>query len=41
MSRVTVSRVLGEFERQGLLETGYRTIRILNQSALEDLVAGA
>ncbi len=41
VSRVTVSRVLGEFERQGLLETGYRTIRILNQSALEDLVAGA
>ena len=41
VSRVTVSRVLGEFERQGLLETGYRTIRILNQPALEELVAGA
>ena len=38
-SRVTVSRVLGELERRGVLETGYRTVRLLDRAALEALVA--
>ena len=38
VSRVTVSRVLGELERQGLLKTGYRTVRLLDPDALEKLV---
>ena len=38
VSRVTVNRVLGELERQGLLETGYRTVRLLNPAALARLV---
>ena len=38
-SRVTVSRVLGSLERQGVLETGYRTVRICSRSTLEKLVA--
>ena len=40
VSRVTVSRVLGELERQGLLKTGYRTVRLLDPDALEKLVEG-
>ena len=40
VSRVTVSRVLGELERQGLLKTGYRTVRLLDPNALEKLVEG-
>lgn len=40
VSRVTVSRVLGELERQGLLKTGYRTVRLLDHNALEKLVEG-
>ncbi len=34
-SRVTVSRVLGEFARQGWVEPGYRTLTIKNSGALE------
>ena len=37
VSRVTVSRVLGEFARQGWVELGYRTIRLKNPKALLDL----
>lgn len=33
-SRVTVSRVLGELSRMGAVQTGYRTLQILNKSAL-------
>ena len=40
VSRVTVSRVLAELERQGVLETGYRTVRLRNRSALEELLKG-
>ena len=40
VGRVTVSRVLGELERQGLLKTGYRTVRLLDHNALEKLVEG-
>lgn len=38
VSRVTVSRVLGDLEKQQILETGYRTVRILDYSALEGIV---
>ena len=34
VSRVTVSRLLAEFARQGLIETAYRSITILNRSGL-------
>lgn len=34
VSRITVSRVLGEFAQQGWLETGYRFMRLLNRPAL-------
>ncbi|SMC50110.1 Crp/Fnr family transcriptional regulator [Papillibacter cinnamivorans] len=34
VSRVTVSRVLGEFERLGWIDTGYRKIRILKREEL-------
>lgn len=35
VSRVTVSRVLGEFARRGWVETGYRSMRLTNRKALE------
>ena len=38
VSRVTVSRVLGEFVRLGWIKTGYRTVQILRRRALEQLV---
>ena len=38
VSRVTVSRVLGELERRGLLRTGYRTVQFLDRSGLEDIL---
>lgn len=38
VSRVTVSRVLSELERRGLLKTGYRAVHILDRAALADLV---
>lgn len=36
-SRVTVSRVLNQFARQGWLSTGYRNITIRNRDALQQL----
>ena len=36
-SRVTVSRVLGEFAQRGWVALGYRTIRLKNPKALLDL----
>lgn len=36
-SRVTVSRVLGALAQGGMLETGYRSVRILDRTALERL----
>lgn len=36
VSRVTVSRVLGEFERQGWVKTGYRVVLLLDRAALTD-----
>ena len=38
VSRVTVSRVLGELERRGLLRTGYRTVQFLDRIGLEDML---
>ena len=37
VSRVTVSRVLGEFAREGWIELGYRTIRLRAPDRLEEL----
>ncbi len=36
VSRVTVSRVLGDFERRGWLKTGYRSLQLIDRSALKD-----
>ena len=35
-SRVTVSRILGDFARLGWVELGYRTIKLLKPDCLED-----
>ena len=35
VSRVTVSRVLGEFDRRGWVRTGYRSLRLLSRAAME------
>ena len=40
VSRVTVSRVLGELTKAGAVSTGYRTLKIVNRSALRHM-AGA
>ena len=37
VSRVTVSRVLGEFARQGWVETAYRGVRLKDRRALQKL----
>lgn len=37
VSRVTVSRILGQLARQGLLRTGYGTITLLNREGLSRL----
>lgn len=36
VSRVMVSRVLGDFERHGWIKTGYRMVEILNCAALKE-----
>lgn len=41
VSRVTVSRVLGEFDRRGWVRTGYRSLRVLNRPAMETFLADA
>ena len=38
LSRVTVSRVLGELSALGLLALGYRTVTVLDRAGLEALV---
>lgn len=35
VSRVTVSRVLGEFDKKGWVQTGYKLLRLLDRDALE------
>ena len=37
VSRVTVSRVLGDFVRRGWVETAYRGVRLKDRSALQKL----
>lgn len=37
LSRVTVSRVLGELAALGLVELGYRSVTVLDRAELEDL----
>lgn len=41
VSRVTVSRILGQLSRQGLLSTGYHSIRLLDPAALAALAEDA
>lgn len=36
-SRVTVSRILGDFARRGWVEPGYRTLTLRSPAALEKL----
>ena len=38
VSRVTVSRVLGEFARQGWVELGYRTVSLLSPEKLTEIM---
>jgi CRP/FNR family transcriptional regulator len=40
VSRVTVSRVLGEFSDRGLVRLGYRSVTILRRAELETLAQG-
>lgn len=40
VSRVTVSRLLSDFTRQGLLKTGYRSITVLDPKGLEQKSGG-
>lgn len=37
VSRITVSRLLNELAREGLVELGYRTVRLLDRAGLESL----
>ncbi len=37
LSRVTVTRVLGEFQKKGWVECGYRTIRVVNAAGLRSV----
>lgn len=39
VSRVTVSRVLGEFDKKGWIKTGYKSLRLLDQAGLEAYLA--
>ncbi len=39
VSRVTVSRVLGEFDRRGWVRTGYKTLELLDREALAEFLA--
>lgn len=38
LSRITVSKILGQFERQRVLKTGYRSLRVLDANRLRSLV---
>ena len=41
LSRVTVSRVLGELSEQGLVELGYRCVTLTDRAMLKDLIFDA
>ena len=36
--RVTVSRVLGDFDRRGWVETGYKSLKLCNRQAIADFL---
>ena len=36
-NRVTVARILSQFQKNGWIETGYRFIRVLNEDALQEM----
>ena len=38
VSRVTVSRVLGDFDRRGWVETGYKSLKLCNRQAIADFL---
>ena len=38
VSRVTVSRVLGDFDRRGWVETGYKSLKLRNRQAIADFL---
>lgn len=40
VSRVTVSRLLADFSRRGLLQTGYGSVTVLNRAGLEQEAGG-
>ncbi len=40
VSRVTVSRLLADFSRRGLLQTGYGSVTVLDRAALEQETGG-
>jgi CRP-like cAMP-binding protein len=40
MSRSTVTSILNEFARAGWVQSGYRTLRVLNAEALAELADG-
>ena len=35
VSRVTVSRVLGEFDKKGWIKTGYKSLKLVDRRGLE------
>lgn len=37
LSRVTVSRVLGQMAAEGIIKLGYRAVTVLDRAALESL----
>ena len=39
VSRVTVSRVLSDFDKKGWVHTGYKTLKLLDRPALEQFLA--
>lgn len=41
VSRVTVSRVLGDFDRRGWVETGYKSLRLRDRRAMQEFLAAA
>ncbi len=38
VSRVTVSRVLGEFDKNGWVKTGYKSLKLLDRQGLENFL---
>ena len=38
VSRVTVSRVLGDFDRRGWVETGYKSLKLCNRQAIANFL---